>query len=352
MKLTDACAGVARPFMRLARLVALMCLLLAAPAAHAQINCNQSVFSNYSPAVGTNVFGRDAPVGSTTQTYTNSIRFHCQQDPCCDRDIFLTFKAAPNTEVPGYPDVYPTNVAGVGVRFTISNGPGTSCRQLPLTIPDGYNKITCHQPPGAHEPGMDYNIDVGAQFVKTGPIGAADLLTMPSVSMTLNVNDDPRNWAWGNVFSGSASGGFTIGACSVNRPAVQVTMPAAWIKDLSEIGATTGATPFVLSLYCDAGVRVAMTLTDAVDPANRTSTLTLTPDSTARGVGYQISHDDVLVYYGPASAQAYVANQFFVSTTLTTGGPLLLPFSARYVRTGRIDGGSADALATFTMSYQ
>jgi type 1 fimbria pilin len=36
----------------------------------------------------------------------------------------------------------------------------------------------------------------------------------------------------------------------------------------------------------------------------------------------------------------------------TTGGVLTVPLTARYIRTGPIGTGSANAKATFTMSYQ
>jgi type 1 fimbria pilin len=107
-----------------------------------------------------------------------------------------------------------------------------------------------------------------------------------------------------------------------------------------------------ISLNCDRGVRVALTLTDVTTPANRSTTLTLTPDSTAKGVGYQISFGGVPVAYGADTAAAGNQNQIFVSSMPTIARPLSVLMSVSYVRTGAVVPGSANASVTFNMSYQ
>ncbi|SAL44791.1 type-1 fimbrial protein subunit A [Caballeronia arvi] len=99
-------------------------------------------------------------------------------------------------------------------------------------------------------------------------------------------------------------------------------------------------------------MRVTLTLTDVTTPANRSTTLTLTPSSTAKGVGYQISFRGVPVAYGADTAAAGNQNQIFVSSVPTITGPLSVPMSVSYVRTGAVVPGSANAKVTFTMSYQ
>jgi type 1 fimbria pilin len=131
-----------------------------------------------------------------------------------------------------------------------------------------------------------------------------------------------------------------------------VNMPKAKMKDLGAVGATTGSTPFNLALNCDPGVNVAVTLTDATTPSNRSSTLTLTADSSASGVGYQISYANVPVLFGADSAAVGNANQISVSSSPTAGGVFTVPLTASYIRTGTVVPGSANARATFTMSYQ
>jgi len=139
----------------LALVLSLFILLAAKPVQATIISCDVTSITNYAPAVATTTFGRDAPIGTSTPAYSTSLAFHCQGDPCCDRDIFVAFAASPSTLVSGYSDIYPTNVPGIGVRFTISNGAGTACRNLPATVSKASTAVTCHQLVAAASPGYN-----------------------------------------------------------------------------------------------------------------------------------------------------------------------------------------------------
>jgi type 1 fimbria pilin len=351
MNMTAMSRGNGHWFGRLLQLAMLVSVMLAAQAANAQIvNCYALTNGGYAPAVGTNPFPRDAPTGSTSSSFSTTVGFQCDGYPSADRDIFITFTINPSGLVPGFRDVYPTNIGGVGVRYTVSNGAGTSCRGMPATI-SGSLKVTCHQLHSPRSARINYHLDVAAQFVKTGPFNSGALATIPSVTANLTRNNQSGTVVLGTYFTG-ASGSFINTACSVRQPAIQVPMPVATRRQLGSVGATSGATPFAIALDCDPGVRVAMTMTDATTPSNRSCTLSLAPDSTARGVGYQIIFGGQTICFGPDSPTAGTTNQFVASDTPTSGGPLSVPFQVRYVRTGDLNAGSANALATFTMSYQ
>ncbi|MFM0556652.1 fimbrial protein [Paraburkholderia sediminicola] len=322
-------------------------------AAHANsVSCDAITVPNYSPVLGSTSFPRNAPVGSTTQNYSSTLTFHCQGDPAADRDIHAVFTATPATLVSGYTDVYPTNVPGVGVRYTISNGAGTTCNGLPVTVKSGTADIICHQLLATVDPGYRYSLSVSAQFVKTASGTVGTLTTIPPLSVVAWVNNQGTTFPFGNVFSGSASGTFANLACTVTTPAVQVAMPQANTKDLPSVGSTTGSTPLNVGLSCDAGVRVYATLSDVTVPSNRSTTLSLTTDSTAQGIGYQILYSGSPVAFGADSGAAGNANQFAITAGQTAGGVVDVPLTARYVRTGVIRAGSANAKATITMSYQ
>jgi type 1 fimbria pilin len=140
-------------------------------------------------------------------------------------------------------------------------------------------------------------------------------------------------------------------ACTVQESAVAVKMPVASGRYLPSVGSTTGDTGFSISVNCPSPVSVSMTMTDAANPANVDSILSLSTTSTAKGVGYQIVYNGTVISYGSDSAIANNVNQFNVGK-VSVSGVLTIPFTARYVRTGQIVPGTADANATFTMSYQ
>jgi type 1 fimbria pilin len=338
--------------MMLLHLVTVLCALFSAPAAHATvISCNTTSFSSYAPAIGASSFGRDAPIGSTTASYPASFSFFCPGDPCCDRDIYLYFSPQPNTLVPGYNNIYQTNIPGVGVRYTVSNVGGTSCSGLPMPVSNNSVTVICHQMAAAASPGYNYTVAVSTQFIKTGSISPGALTTIPAIWVDNHINNQSGSISWGDLYSGSASGSVTSIACSVKQSAIQVNLPQAKTKDLGTVGATTGATPFALSLDCDPGVKVAVTLTDASNPSNTSTTLGLSPGSTSGGVGLQIVNGTTPVAYGPDSAVAGNVNQW--SAGLSTGGPFSIPLAAQYVMTSAaLNPGTVNGAATFTMSYQ
>ncbi|KVE08179.1 adhesin [Burkholderia anthina] len=124
------------------------------------------------------------------------------------------------------------------------------------------------------------------------------------------------------------------------------------------VGTTMGVSSFAISLTCSGGdagtvTNAYMTLTDATMPSNTSTTLSLTPQSTASGIGVQIMRGDAPVGFGPDSAAVGNANQWQMGTVAQGQANLTVPLTARYVQTGsQITPGSADARATFTMSYQ
>ncbi|MNO06732.1 F17a-G fimbrial adhesin precursor [compost metagenome] len=76
-------------------------------------------------------------------------------------------------------------------------------------------------------------------------------------------------------------------------------------------------------------------------------------DSTVKGIGIQILKDNVVLGYGPDSSAAGNTNQWSAGTVKQGQASMIIPLQARYVQTtARITSGSANANATFTMSYQ
>ena len=142
-----------------------------------------------------------------------------------------------------------------------------------------------------------------------------------------------------------------VRTCDVTTPAVALTLQRVHTSQLPAVNSTYGDTNFNIGLNCVAGVKVAITMTDASKPDNTSTTLSLSPASTASGIGYQIVNNGVPIAFGPDSAAIGTVHQFVV-TPSTVAGSYNLTFSARYIRTGTIVPGSADGLATFTMSYQ
>ncbi|VWD34747.1 fimbria subunit protein [Burkholderia lata] len=137
--------------------------------------------------------------------------------------------------------------------------------------------------------------------------------------------------------------------CTIPNTDIPVSLPPIPTSKLPTAGATAGDTGFDIGLSCKAGSNVYVTLTDLSDNGNTSNQLTLTQDSTAKGVKLRILRNGQPVGYGPDSAQLNNTNQWLVGPSASTTS---IPLTAQYVATGAVSAGKVKGVATFTMSYQ
>ncbi|WNC92927.1 fimbrial protein [Paraburkholderia sp. FT54] len=252
---------------------------------------------------------------------------------------------------PGFTDVYQTNIAGIGVRYTFDS---IQCNATGVVMINGNAQVGCSFSGPIDGPYMAANITVTPALVVTGAIaaGTVALSTVPSVSITYTSSDQDTSWGKGSLYTGAATGLLVHATCSVTQSSLSVSLPTANTHAFSAgIGSVAAPQSFQLSLACATGAKVSITLTDSVNPSNRTNTLTLTTDSTAQGIGVQVLNSTGSpVSFGPDSAAPGNTNQWLIGDS--PNGSLVVPMQARYIRTGAVSPGSVKALATFTMSYQ
>lgn len=252
--------------------------------------------------------------------------------------------------VAGYNDVYQTNIDGLGVRYTFSNATCTNADAVVITG-TGKTRFSCPYTTGTTY--VPSTLKANMDFVVTGTLPASATLTAVSeIKMYYTTTDSGGPWTQTSPISGVASGSMTAATCSVNQTAIGVKLAPVTIADLSsQIGKTAAPKPFSLSVTCPAGIKTFVTLTDTSNIANRSTTLGLTADSSAQGVGIQILNgSDTPVAFGPDSAAPGNPNQFMLGTA--DGGSVEYSFKAQYISTGHVRAGSVQAIATFTLSYQ
>ncbi|WP_176115045.1 fimbrial protein [Burkholderia cepacia] len=138
-------------------------------------------------------------------------------------------------------------------------------------------------------------------------------------------------------------------SCTITNSSVDVRLPPVSSGKLSYVGASAGETGFNIGLNCRAGSNVYVTLTDLTDPGNTGDQLTLTQDSTAKGVKLRVSRNGQPVRYGPDSRLPGNPNQWYVGPSVSTSN---IPLTVQYVADGPVSGGTVKGAATFTMSYQ
>ena len=249
-----------------------------------------------------------------------------------------------------YP-VYPTGVSGIGYVLgiredripTFSTLNALSTRFYATNTPVSF--VTLH---------------VRMRFIATGSLKtgnyaiASQSLTPAKVSVSTSAN---TSLGTASLYFGGATFTITSRACQLTSQAnTTVNLPAISAGEFTGVGSeSTGSAPFTLSLNCPAGVSVHATMTDVTNPANTGSILSMTRDSTAKGVGlvlYKLQDTDP-VKYGPDSSAQGNTNQWPVGNDPSASGSVSIPFTVRYIKTASpVTPGSVRAASTITFSYQ
>ncbi|QSX74368.1 fimbrial protein [Lysobacter arenosi] len=250
---------------------------------------------------------------------------------------------------PGFTDVYTWGGMSGGLGFRLRDASGN----ILAPIDYQYSRSTFNLGPAS----------AGANTLQ----GSFELVKAASIvaqgSGTLPTSAHIPNQAWAN---GGSAGNSTIrlqytilptpvASCSVTQSNISVALGTVSGSLLPSIGATSNAAPFNISLNCESGSNVRISMTDATLPSNESTTLTLSAASTALGVGVQMLYAGALVKYGPAP-NSYTTSSVPSTNSISLGvqsGAVQIPFQARFVRTGSTVGaGTVQALSTFTLSYQ
>ncbi|BCX52395.1 MULTISPECIES: fimbrial protein [Comamonas] len=146
-----------------------------------------------------------------------------------------------------------------------------------------------------------------------------------------------------------------VPTCKLNTPLVPVSLDSISASDLMDNGKGPWK-DFSLSLACAGGdtgtsTRMFVVFSDAQNPANRSTTLSLSEDSVAKNVGIEIQREnEELVSFGPESGEV---NQWMVGEF--GNEPVNIKLKARYTWTSLVQKptpGSANADATFVISYK
>ncbi|WP_406869028.1 fimbrial protein [Paraburkholderia fungorum] len=232
--------------------------------------------------------------------------------------------------VPGMTGVYPTNLAGVGMRMRDKNG-------TPLV---GTGNCSATSSFGNTAADGSFSVSGNFELVKTGPISAGTITS--------------ATYSWGALNTGtsltpsttSVASGTAVrpASCSVTSATANQTISLATISPsmLGSVGATGARTPFSISINCQSGVKVAVTFTSTSGNSGVASVLGSV--GTATGVGVQLLNGSLT----PINLDAALP------LTSGTTGDMSFPFYGQYYRLGAsaVTSGTVKASAIFTMSYQ
>ncbi|MPW15383.1 fimbrial protein [Paraburkholderia sp. CNPSo 3157] len=236
------------------------------------------------------------------------------------------------TAVPGMTGVYPTNVAGIGMRMRDANGnPMVGTGSCSMSSSLGYT-------------GADGSFNVSGSFelVKTGTVSSGSITGAWYNTGVLNTGYTLNNGS--STMSVANGTQVRVVTCSVTAATANQTIPLATVSPsmFTTAGSVAARTGFSLGLNCQSGVKVAITFSSTSGNSGVASVLGNL--GTARGVGVQLLD----------STQAPITLDSPLTLTSSTTGNMSFPFYAQYFRVGTpaVIAGSVRATAVFTMSYQ
>jgi len=345
-------------FLRILAVIGSFIVLGALPSI-ARAQCTPTTMYVTGPAV----INIDPTVAVGTSLWSSSVNVGAGTGTCIGGYARIDYDGI-GTQEPVY-YTFPTGVAGIGVRMKYLSGALSTCLNI------WFGKLSnngkgCYAESNWSS-GTIAAHTVFVEFIKTGPITVsgstsgyfAQWATEPGASSPPKGSTVAKyvGLVWGYyAWTNPVLFNVAVPTCTVTMPNITVPMGSVPLNSFTGLNSTAASQPLNISLTCAGGktnsyTNVWTTLTDATNPGNVSSVLSLTPTSTATGIGIQVLNGTTPVSYGPDSSTAGNTNQWFAGQA--QNGAFNIPLTARYIQTGTtVSPGSANGRATFTMSYQ
>ncbi len=278
----------------------------------------QSVNLNF----GSVTVQRDTPIGTilaTTSTPASSGTINCTTT----FNYLGALQAFPTLSSYGN-NVYNTNIPGVGISLSMG---GYASSLFPFTKSRGaVSNIVVSGTVTASLVKTSAGA-VGSGNIRIGTLGTISLDTL--LTTTINL---------------TGTNSITPVACSITNTAINV--PMGNVKRNTFTGVGYQSTPVIFNILanCDARTRVNYRIDATADSSGLPGVIAIDSPSTgtaASGVGITLTESGKPVALGTT-----------IPYRISAGGLLVIQFSARYYQTTpKVTAGTANATATFTMTY-
>ncbi|MCO7555993.1 fimbrial protein [Metapseudomonas otitidis] len=259
--------------------------------------------------------------------------------------LSVTYGFMNGTSVPGFSDVYPTKVPGVGVKVAWSrkispippNIEGGQFMTSPVqSEPLNYSPLK----PTQYTPASHWRF----QLIKTGNLASGDFSIPPVRVFYGNALTNVLEFSKGSL-------AFNTRGCSLRMRDQTVSLDKSWPKDFRGIGSTTRPKDFDIKLDCEPSVRITYQIDGVrVDGSTliNTGMGNTESKSLADGVGIQL-----LLRHG-AGGPLPMGSEITLGNSAASGpSGLQIPLTAQYKQVGAtITPGFVGALATITLFYR
>jgi type 1 fimbria pilin len=301
-------------------------------------------FSKEDP-VGT----ESAPIGNLSNILTCNPLFYV------DGSFYYQYYIDSATAVAGMPGVYPTNLAGVGIKYYTSvesfagfNSCTSGADFIPSNVPryTGYNIAHCGYT--SQVTSSSLTIKIIPKLVKTSmEVTGGTVTSAPSLKASYFDNDKGTYETYVDAITVTPNDPVIVPTCSIITSTLSIDMGTIAVNQFSNhAGFVLNKTAKKDIIFnCIAGTSIHVTLNGTQNPdVADTSVLQLLSGSgtTATGVGLQLLYDDTPLKLNE-------------DTTLKTaeGTNVAATIAARYYQTlDRVTPGSANGIATLNVTYK
>lgn len=279
-------------------------------------------------------FSRDATVGTAITKYVTGT-WRTMRCSVSGGSVESTATIIGGELVPGYTKTYKTGVEGIGIQFFGIVYGASNTRQAPFSE--------------LYPSSVSTGFNAAAKLIVTGPVKGGKITSLPQMKIVYKQGSDKEQ---SYTLTVSAPISIASNGCRINNPTIDVPMPRSVVTSREIPGSLFGSKSFNINLVdCSTDVKVYAALTDASDPSNSSETLSLSSASTAKGVGFRVTHEGKVVRFTPDSSVSAPNNQFLV--TINPATSFSIPMEVSYIRTNEgIQAGTAIGNIILNMSYQ
>lgn len=221
----------------------------------------------------------------------------------------------------------------LGDGYTFSTGvPGIGFR---ITHPTDYLTVLGDPKNTALVRSTTFSVTSGLELVKTGPITSGSQLPGGRLA----------DWQWGSLipetFRLANTVTFITPSCDVSTDPTNVVLPPVSTGAFTGVGATSGTTPFHISLSCSGGMAVTQITMHTASPDSHTGVIQPSGNGYAAGIGVRVLDNGM----NPVTFETPLA--------ISPGATTSIPFYAQYFQTAAaVSGGNVKATVTFDIYYQ
>lgn len=252
-------------------------------------------------------------------------------------------------------DVYDIGIPHVGMTFTIADSQeggfsgGTPMNgNAPITV------VPTHKD-WYLVPRMGASIKIGIIAMDRYPIGVIQVppIRVGEFSIVSWSNSVNNLGGTSGIYLNSFNIQVNSKTCDLSQRNYTVPLNTVYKNQFTAMNSEVFGGAVRLQLRCQTDIDVFATLTDATNPANNSSILSLSNTSTAKGIGLRLykNGSSEALSFGPDSSTKGNINQWKVSQYRGELSPVV-NLSVNYIKNGEINPGTVNALTTITFSYQ